>query len=459
MSEKYDQLLNPSVRAVSLQAMSNVPDPIEHKLRPQPFDTICSLQNDPAKVRNAKRSLRKIKIATVLVLLFMIGEFVAGWLSNSVAVWSDALHMLSDLTGFLINYFGLKLSLRPPSDMWTFGYERVEIVAAIISIFLILVLTVGLCWEASQRIVHPQEVDGWIMIIVSCVGITTNIALGCVLSQSGHGHSHFGISGGCSGHSHGHKKKRKRSEANTEMGYRKLQNSNPSEELSVETQDHKHDHHSYRVEENKDNLGISSLDVDSTIEIKAGGHGHSHGHGHAHNRSAAKSMAVQASYLHALGDLLQNVGVLIAGIMITLKPEMFKVMDPICTFCFAILVFVITVPLLRKAFYVLMETSPRNINAKEMAATIADFDYVQAVRDFHIWNVGYTQTVLTAKLDVIAVENMVEENKHRCHCAVQYNVREKVLELAADNGIHHCDLDILVVSCKHSGERERKVVG
>merc|ERR1719419_1197246 len=403
-----------------------------------------------------QRSLRKIKIATILVLLFMIGEFVAGWLSNSVAVWSDALHMLSDLTGFLINYFGLKLSLRERSDIWTFGYERVEIFAAIVSIFLILGLTVGLCWAASQRIVHPQEVDGVIMIIVACVGISTNIVLGCVLSQSGHGHSHFGIS--CSGHGHGHKKKRKRSKANTEMGYRKLQNSNPSEELSLETQDHNHDLHDNIVEEITHDHGSSSLDVDPSVEIRDDGHGHSHGHGHAHNRSA-KSIAVQASYLHAIGDLLQNVGVLIAGVMITLKPEMFKVMDPILTFCFAIIVFIITLPLLRKAFYVLMETSPRNINATEMQDIIEDFDYVQAVGDFHVWNVGYSQTVLTAKLDVIAVDNMVEENKHRCHCAVQYNVREKVRELAADHGIHHCDLDIVVVSCKHSGERERKVVG
>jgi len=383
----------------------------------------------------------------------MIGEFVAGWLSNSVAVWSDALHMLSDLTGYLINYFGLKLSLRPPSTMWTFGYERVEVVAAIASIFIVLLLTIGLCWEASQRIVHPQDVDGEIMIIVAGVGILTNITLSCVLSQDGHGHSHFGIGGGCSGSSQGHKKKKRR-KSNTEMGYHKLKNSNPSEELGVETQNHGNDHHDNRDGEQKHDHCTSSLEVDPSVEIKDG---HSHGHGHAHSRSV-KSIAVQSSYLHALGDLIQNVGVLVAGVMITQNPEMFKVMDPICTFCFAIIVFAITTKLLCKALYVLMETAPRNINAKEMVSTIADFHDVQAVRDFHIWNVGYTQTVLTAKLDV-TVENKVEENKHRCHCAVQYNVREKVKELAADKGINHCDLEIVVVSCKHSGERERKVVG
>jgi len=448
MNEKYNQLLNP--RKVSLQGISNVPDQIEDKLRPRPTDSTCSLRNDPARVRLAARSLKKLKIVTFLCLLFMIGEFVAGWLSNSVAVWSDALHMLTDLTGYIINIVGVKLSLRPPSAMWTFGYERVEIVAAIASIFIILVLTIGLCYEASQRIVHPREVNGWIMIIVACVGISTNIVLSCILKQDGHGHSHFGISGGCSGHSHGHERKRKRSKAKTEMGYMKLQNSNKSEEVNLEAQDYGHDHHDH-TDEKYDHCG-SSLEVESQVEIK---NGHSHGHGHKANNCSAKSIAVQAAYLHTLGDLVQNIGVLVAGVMITSNPKMFKVIDPICTFCFAIVVFVITIPLICKAFYVLMETAPGNINAKEMRETIADFDYVQAVRDFHVWNVGYAQTVLTAKLDVIAVENMVEENKNRCHCAVQYNVREKVRKLAADKGIKHCDIDIVVVSCEHSGEREK----
>jgi len=451
MDEKYDQLLKP--RTVSLQAISNVPDQIEDKLRPRPIVSTCSLRNDPAKVRLAKRSLRKIKIATFLCLMFMIAEFVAGWLSNSVAVYSDALHMLSDLTGFLINIFGLKLSLRPPSERWTFGYERVEIVAAIASIFIILFLTIGLCYEASQRIVHPPEVDGKIMIVVACVGILTNLILSCILKQDGHGHGHFGIGGGSSGHSHGLKGKRKRSDANTEMGYRRLQNSNnTSDEHSHEERDQGHDLHKHRDEEKHGHCGINQ-ELESSVEIKDG---HDHRHGYHTQNSSAKSISVQSAYLHALGDLIQNIGVLIAGVMITIKPKKFKVMDPICTFCFAVLVFVITIPLICKAFYVLMEAAPRNINAKEMRAAIASFDYVQAVRDFHIWNVGYNQTVLTAELDVIAVENTVEENKNHCHCAVQYNVREKVRALAAGKGIRHSNLDIIVVSCKHSGERERK---
>jgi len=416
MPENYDLLAKPAIRTVSLQSIQDEPDQlIDRVRRPLSIDSVCSLHNDAEKVRLAKQSMKKLKIAAMLCFLFMAGELVAGWLSNSVAVCSDALHMLSDLVGLLINICGLRLSLREPSYNFTFGYERVEIISAIASIFLILLITGGLCYEASQRIVHPPEVDGLIMIIVAVVGVSTNVILGCIL-KSGHGHSHFGLSSGDGhGHSHG-RRKRKKSKGGTEMSYRQ-------------------------------------------IEEKSNYH---HGHSHelnvtgAHKNAHKENISVQSAYLHTMGDLVQNVGVLTAGIMIYINPNKFKVMDPICTFCFAILVFVITIPLVCRAFYVLMETAPKNLNAQEMVTTIAKLDDVHAVRDFHLWNVGYSQTVLSAKLDVIGRENMANDCKSDCHCAVQYKVREKVLNLAADKGIKHCNLDIIVVSCAHSGGRERK---
>jgi zinc transporter 2 len=420
MQENYDLLAKPAIRTVSLQSIQAEPDQIIDRVRrPLSIDSVCSLQNDAEKVKLAKRSLKKLKIAAMLCFLFMAGEFVAGWLSNSVAVCSDALHMLSDLVGLLINIFGLRLSLRKPSHNWTFGYERVEIISAIASIFLILLITGGLCYEASQRIVHPPDVDGLIMIIVAVVGVSTNVILGCIL-KSGHGHGHFGLSSG-EGHGHSHgRQKRKKSKGGTEMSYRQIEEKSNDDE-----------------------------------------HGHSHElHGTGANKHPHKeNISVQSAYLHTMGDLVQNVGVLTAGIMIYINPKMFKVMDPICTFCFAVLVFVITIPLVCRAFYVLMETAPKNLNAEEMVTTIAKLDDVQSVRDFHLWNVGYTQTVLSAKLDVKGQESLADDCKSGCHCAVQYKVREKVLNLAADKGINHCNLDIIVVSCAHSGGRERKLEG
>merc|ERR1719192_140915 len=108
-------------------------------------------------------------------------EFVGGWYAKSVAIYSDALHMLSDFVGFLINILGLRLSLRADSSSWMYGYHRLEIVAAIMSIVLLWVMTTILCVEAANRLVNPPNVNGEIMIITSSGGIVTNIILACIL--------------------------------------------------------------------------------------------------------------------------------------------------------------------------------------------------------------------------------------------------------------------------------------
>merc|ERR1719397_1306949 len=131
----------------------------------------------------------------------MTMEFVGGWLANSVAIYSDALHMVSNFAGLLINIFGLRLTLKKPSRSWMYGYHRLEIVAAILSIVLLWVMTAILCIEAADRFVNPPKVKGEIMIITSSCGIVTNVILACILIGGGHGHSHFGIS---YGHSHKH---------------------------------------------------------------------------------------------------------------------------------------------------------------------------------------------------------------------------------------------------------------
>merc|ERR1719285_818093 len=131
----------------------------------------------------------------------MTVEFVGAWYANSVAIFSVALHMLSHFVGFLINIFGLSLSLKTHSSSWMYGYHRLEVVAAILSIVLLWVMTTILCIEASNRLVNPPKVKGEIMIITSSCGIVTNIILACILIGGGSGHSHFGIS---HGHSHKH---------------------------------------------------------------------------------------------------------------------------------------------------------------------------------------------------------------------------------------------------------------
>lgn len=143
----------------------------------------------------------KLLAVTGISFVFMIAEFVGGYMSGSLAIMTDAAHILSDVAGFLISYFAIYMGSRPANYQMSFGYHRAEILGALASILLIWGLIVYLFIEAIHRIVHPEIIDGEIMLITACVGLICNLISIFTLHSCGGGHSHHGHS---HGHSHGH---------------------------------------------------------------------------------------------------------------------------------------------------------------------------------------------------------------------------------------------------------------
>jgi solute carrier family 30 (zinc transporter), member 2 len=150
-----------------------------------------------------KKAMCKLLMVTGLSLLFMIGEIVGGYVSGSIAIITDAAHMLSDVAGFLISYFAIYMGSRPANYQMSFGYHRAEILGALASVLLIWGLIIWLFIEAIHRCVDPEEIDGEIMLITACVGLACNIVSIFTLHSCGgdHGHHHHDH-----GHSHSDKK-------------------------------------------------------------------------------------------------------------------------------------------------------------------------------------------------------------------------------------------------------------
>ncbi|XP_043244704.1 zinc transporter 2-like isoform X1 [Amphibalanus amphitrite] len=149
---------------------------------------------------------RKLMIASALCLLFMVAEIIGGYLSNSIAIATDAAHLLADFASFMISLFSLWVASRPATARMSFGWHRAEVMGALISVLLIWVVTGVLVYMAIQRVIYQQfELDAVVMLITSGLGVLVNIVMGCTLHQ--HGHSHGGGSshshGGGSAHSHG----------------------------------------------------------------------------------------------------------------------------------------------------------------------------------------------------------------------------------------------------------------
>lgn len=139
--------------------------------------------------------MSKLLLVTAVSFLFMIGEIIGGYLSGSLAIITDAAHMLSDVAGFLISYFAIYMGSRPSNYQMSFGYHRAEILGALASIMLIWGIIIYLFIEAVHRVVHPEPIDGEIMLITAVVGLICNFISIFTLHSCGGGHA---------GHNHGH---------------------------------------------------------------------------------------------------------------------------------------------------------------------------------------------------------------------------------------------------------------
>ncbi|VDN82610.1 unnamed protein product [Brugia pahangi] len=153
-----------------------------------------------------RRAERSLVVVAILSAIFIIAEFSGGVLAQSLAIMTDAGHMLSDLLSFIISIIAIRLSRSPVKVVanyrLSFGFLRAEILGATISIIIIWILTTMLVMLALQRIINNNfNVDANTMIVTASAGVIFNIIMGLVLryfrcahpQDIGHSHSHTNV--------------------------------------------------------------------------------------------------------------------------------------------------------------------------------------------------------------------------------------------------------------------------
>jgi cobalt-zinc-cadmium efflux system protein len=127
---------------------------------------------------------RALTIALVLVLTVMVGEIVAGIVGGSLALLADAGHMLTDAAALAFALFAAAMSARPAAGRWTFGYSRLEILAAQANGLTLGLLALWVVWSAIHRLVDPRNVDGGLVLVVALAGAAASLAASLVLSRA-----------------------------------------------------------------------------------------------------------------------------------------------------------------------------------------------------------------------------------------------------------------------------------
>lgn len=118
---------------------------------------------------------RSFLLGITLNVLFVVVEWIVGWVVNSLALMADATHNLSDVLGLLLAWCGFVLAKRLPNIRFTYGLRGTSILAALGNSILLLLVTGGLAWEAIHRFETPQAVQGEWVVAVAAIGIVINV--------------------------------------------------------------------------------------------------------------------------------------------------------------------------------------------------------------------------------------------------------------------------------------------
>ena len=133
---------------------------------------------------SASADTRYLGVALGLLIAFMITEVVVAITSGSLALLSDAGHMLSDVGAIAGSLWAIRLAARPPTGRWTFGWKRAEILSAAGNGVTLVVVSGVVAVEAVRRLVSPPAVAGLPVIVVAGVGVVVNLAATAVLARA-----------------------------------------------------------------------------------------------------------------------------------------------------------------------------------------------------------------------------------------------------------------------------------
>lgn len=310
---------------------------------------------------------KEIRIVSLLVLdtIFFLLEAIIGYSVHSLALIADSFHMLNDIISLFIALWAVRIKASKPADgKYTYGWQRAEILGALINAVFLLALCFTIVIEALQRFFDPQEISQpKLVLVVGIAGLLSN-GVGLVLFHE-HGHSH--------GHGHSH------SSATIE----------DEEELVGETgHSHDHSHSTSDLTEYMPVNVVDRIDERSNLIPKE-----------TKKHAKKKSMNMEGVFLHVLGDALGNVGVIITALFIWKTDYSWRFYsDPVVSLVITLIIFSSALPLCRKACKILLQASPNDLNTSAIINEITLLPSIKSIHDFHVWTLD--EEILIASLHI-----------------------------------------------------------
>lgn len=141
----------------------------------------------------SSQQINKLKIVLLLISSYIVVEVISGLLTGSLALIADAGHMLTDAGGLTLALFAINFSSKPATPQRTYGFYRIEILAALANSAVLILVSVYIIYDAYERINEPPQIKGTALIIVGTIGLVVNLVGMSILKS--HANENLNIEG------------------------------------------------------------------------------------------------------------------------------------------------------------------------------------------------------------------------------------------------------------------------
>ncbi|TKY59862.1 Metal tolerance protein 12 [Spatholobus suberectus] len=428
----------------------------------------------------SERKSRKIALFLLINTGYMVVEFAAGFMSNSLGLISDACHMLFDCAALAIGLYASYISRLPANNHYNYGRGRFEVLSGYANAVFLVLVGALIVVESFERILDPQEISTSSLLVVSIGGLVVNV-IGLIFFHEEHHHAHgHGWSGSSCSHSHAHSESHShhthhhhdhdhdhlhchRHETHgSNQEYISVPNdcrddscsSDPGHHHSHSSHErkhhggcHDHDHHHNHSSHERKHHGECHEDNHSIQSFKHhdddDAHCHDHGEHHdqtGHSCHGASPVQQEHShrhidhnmegiFLHVLADTMGSVGVVISTLLIKYKGWL--VADPACSIFISILIVSSVIPLLKNSAEVLLQRVPR-VHVHELKDALTNVSKIRGVygiQKFHSWSFTNTDVVGTLHLHVSTDTDKTSTKSQVLHLLHNAGIKDVTLQV------------------------------
>ena len=282
----------------------------------------------------AKQTTNRLSISLFLTLAFVIVEAGAGIFANSLALLTDAAHNLTDVIALGLTWFAIRITAQPANAQKTYGYHRAGILVALLNSTTLVLISLGIFYEAYRRFINPPEVESSILIGVGLIAVVINL--------------------------------------------------------------------------------VTALLV---------------------HRGSEHDLNLRSAFVHLMGDVLSTVGAVIAGLIIYFTGANW--LDPLVSVLIGFLILYNAWGILRDAVDILLESTPRDVNIKNMIQDISRVEGVLGIHDIHVWS-------LTQNLRTMSAHILTDD----LHISAGSQIQRQIIELLQRRyNIAHATLQLECVDC------------